>query len=315
VELNNTIKRKVTQYFIQKWGAEEYRNGWYKANCPFCGKHKFGINPSRHKANCFSCGNKNTPLNAIMELEGFETKPQLYSFLKAFEGVDFLEPQVEVREWSKVTLPPSFRLLSFGKSKMSNLARKYMSEKRGFNIDKLTSKGIGYCTKGDYMGCIIFPFYQKGQLIYFIGRRFIQLGEGKFKNPSVEDYGLGKSLLTYNVDALAIYSKIYLVESIPNSLTMGDNAIAIMGKTISNYQLSMVLRSPLSHIVIALDDDALNEAIKLGLKLVSYKKVKLLNLPISKDINDIGKKATLKLEKGSDWLTYNDLLRMKHNVS
>ena len=137
------------------------------------------------------------------------------------------------------------------------------------------------------------------------------MGEGKFKNPSVEDFGLGKSMLTYNADSLAIYNKIYTVESIPNCLTIGNNSIATMGKAISTYQLSMILRSPVKKVIIGLDDDAIFEAIKLGLKLVQKKKVKILNLPSGKDINDIGKNATKELEKSSPWLDYKALLKMR----
>ena len=310
-KLQNNIKRKLADYFISKYGAEPYRNGWLKMDCPWCGKHKFGVNVDRYKANCFSCGNKYSPINAIMDIEGFETKVQAFNLLKSFEGTDFLQPAVEVREWSKVILPESFRLITFGKSQMGKLARAYMRG-RGFKSDYLTSKGIGYCTTGDYMGCIIFPFYQRGELIYFIGRRFIQMGEGKFKNPSVEDYGIGKSLLTYNIDSLAIYNKIYMFESIPNCLTLGDNTMGIMGKVPSTYQLSTLIRSPVEKVIIGLDDDAMPEAIKVGLKLVNYKAVKLLHFPKGEDANDIGKKATKKLEVKSPWLNYSQLLKMHH---
>ena len=84
-----------------------------------------------------------------------------------------------------------------------------------------------------------------------------------------------------------------------------------MGKAISTYQLSMILRSPVKKVIIGLDDDAIFEAIKLGLKLVHHKKVKILNLPSGKDINDIGKNATKELEKSSPWLDYKALLKMR----
>lgn len=306
----SSIKGKITQYFKEKWSLRDYRNGWLKGECPYCGAEKFGINVSKAKANCFKCGNKFNPLKCIMELENLDTKPQVYELLKTFEGVAFLEPKVEAREWHKISLPESFKLLAFGNSILADHARNYM-KKRGFNINSLSAKGIGYCVKGPYAGFIIFPFYQKGKLIYFIGRQFIQLSE-KFKNPSVEDFGIGKSQLTYNADSLAIYNKIYVVESITNCLTSGDNSVATLGKTISNYQLSMLHGSPCKKLVIGLDPDAILEAIKLALKVINHKKVKIIQFPEGKDINNLGKEWLKETEKKTPWLKYTDLLKLKH---
>lgn len=306
----SAIKGKITQYFKEKWGMRDYRNGWLKGACPYCGADKFGISVSKAKANCFKCGNKINPLKCIMELENLSTKLEVYNLLNTFEGVTFLEPKIEAREWKLISLPESFRLLAFGSSIMADTARAYMKD-RGFNINTLSARGIGYCVKGSYAGFIIFPFYQGGKLIYFIGRQFIQLGE-KFKNPSVEDFGIGKSMLTYNADSLQIYNKIYVVESITNCLTSGDNSVGTLGKTISNYQLSMLYGSPCKKFVIGLDPDAILEAIKLGLRVINHKKVKILSFPKGKDINNLGKKWLKKAEKETPWLNYSDLLKLKH---
>lgn len=306
---NNNIKQKVNQYFMERLGLREYKNGWIKGDCPYCGKFKFGIRISSWQANCFSCGNKYNPIRVIMEVENFKTKPELYAFLKGFEGVQFLEPAPEIRDVIKVRLPESFRLLSLGDSEMGNMARRYM-KKRGFNINSLSARGIGYCTEGEYEGFIIFPFYQQGKIIYFIGRRFIQIGE-KFKNPAVADFGIGKSMLVYNIDALGIFNHVCLVESIVNCLTWGDNAIATLGKKVSSYQVSTILKSPIKSITIGLDGDAYGEGIRLALQLVHYKKVRVMKLG-EEDINDLGRKESKKIARETPWQSYNDLLKLKH---
>ena len=183
--------------------------------------------------------------------------------------------------------------------------------KRGFNILSLSMQGIGYCTTGDYAGMIIFPFYKNSKLIYFIGRRFLAMGENKFKNPDVETLGIGKSEIIYNEDALGIYQKIYVVESVINALTIGPNAIAIMGKSISGIQLSKILRSPCKQIVIGLDPDAYSHAIKLAFKLVDTKKCKLLKFPENKDVNNLGRKWVKDKEKKTPISNYNQLLVLK----
>ena len=151
---------------------------------------------------------------------------------------------------------------------MAKSARSYLRG-RGFSAFNLSYRGIGYCDSGEYFGYIILPYYQQGQLIYYQTRNF--LGNGpKFKNPRVEDFGIGKTQLMFNADALALFTKIYLVESVTNSLTIGEKAVGILGKKISDYQFSAILRSPIEEIVIGLDDDALKEAIELAMRFVNY---------------------------------------------
>jgi DNA primase len=312
-EFSKVIKRKLTQYFKQKLNLLDYRGGWLKGTCPYCDKLKFGVNIHDNRANCFYCGPHGSPISVIMELEELPTRPEVYNLLGTFDGMDFLEPRIVQREWKTIELPESFRLLSFGNSLLSKYARNYVRG-RGFKVDDLSARGIGYCTTGPYAGFIIFPFYQGGKLTFFQGRQFIQLWE-KFKNPSVEDFGIGKSMLTYNTDSLVIYKKVYAVESIFNSLTIGDNSIVFLGKTISGYQLSMVYKSPVEELIIGFDPDAKAEAIKLGLDMVHLKKIKILDFPKNMDINDIGKKETKKIENKSPWLSYNDLLKLKNRYA
>ena len=311
-ELNDAIKKKVTEYFVSKHGCAPYANrGWYKGYCPKCGKYKFGFRLSDNRVNCFYCGPMGTPIKAIMELEGFDTLPQVYNFLRTFEGIDYYDgPKKKEVELKPVILPESFKLLSIGKSEMGKLARGYM-RKRGFSPMSLTMMGVGYCTSGDFKGMIILPFYRQGKLVYFIGRRFMAFGLNKFNNPDAEAFGIGKTELIFNEDALQIYSTIYIVESVINALTIGANAIAIMGKKISPIQLSKILRSPCKRIVICLDPDAYTEAIQLGLKLVEYKMVKVIKFPEGKDVNNLGKKWVIENRKATPYQTYMQLINMK----
>lgn len=287
-----------------------YNKGWLKGDCPLCAKNqKFGVNILQNRTNCFACGVHLKPLDLIIELEGLKTRNEVLLLLNTFQDVDFLENRVEELIQKPVSLPPDFKLLIFGNNLVGKSARKFMS-RRGFDIKELSLQGIGYCSKGDYRFRIIIPFYQKGKLIYFNARQFIDIG-AKFKNPPIELFGIGKSLLIYNVDALWVYNKIYIVESATNALTLGPKAIGMGGKKLSAYQISMILKSPCKYVIILLDPDAWLEAINLALRLCNHKQVKLIKLPPEKDVNDIGKKATLKLIKETPYSKYYDFYKMK----
>jgi hypothetical protein len=297
---------KLNAYFKQKLGLRDYRNGWLKGTCPMCGREdKFGINLIKDRANCFVCGENTRPLDLVLKLEDFNTRRDLWVFLRNIEALERVDIPVKPLELKGVQLPESFRLINLGKSVMGDLARDYLKS-RGFNILSLAYKGVGYCTRGDYAGCIIFPCYAEGTLVYFIGRRFVNKGE-KFKNPTLEDIGIGKSQIIANSDALYIYKKVQVVESYTNALTLGDTAIATFGKVISNYQLSTIIRSPIEEVELILDSDAYEEALKVALKLVLHKRLKLIKMPKDQDVNDLGKKATKELIKASSWMSYTDV--------
>lgn len=174
-------------------------------------------------------------------------------------------------------------------------------------------KGWGYGTQGEYFGYIIIPFYIGGNLIYYNARRFMGSGP-KYRNPKIEDFGLGKSLIMYNSDALALYKTIYLVEGAINAETMGDEGVATGGKKISHYQISMIQKSDVEAVVILLDPDAISDAIKVALELVYHKHIKVVILPDETDVNDLGLEKTLKMVNNSTWLDYNKLLMYHHNL-
>lgn len=307
---SDSLKGKLLAYITRELRMREYRNGWYKGKCLLCGKDdKLGIHLDNARANCFVCGNHGNPIQYIKEANGFDTFNEVYQLLNLFEGeyvtkVEIKKPEVKTKG---VQLPESFKLLIFGDSLTAQMARQYIKD-RGFRVKALASKGVGYCTAGEYAGCIILPFYENGKLIYFQGRRFIQIGQ-KFKNPREEDFGLGKNQIIYNIDALSIYNKIRIVESVFNAETLGLNTISIGGKKISEWQFSKIVRSSCKRVSIILDPDAIDEALKLGLRLCEHKEVKVTLLPKGKDVNDIGRKETKRLEALTPWQNYQQLYK------
>lgn len=312
--LNKTLKRKLTEYFKNRLGMFDYRRGWMKGDCPSCSKQfKFGVNISQNRTNCFYCGYNKRPLEVLIDVENFSGYSEAYLLLNKLEGLDFKEgPTIIEEKFSKSgerKLPEGFRLLSMGNSQLARSARSYLKG-RGFDIDELTKSGWGYCNKGDYFGYIVIPFYEKGLLKYFITRNYMSNGP-KFNNPKAEDFGIGKSMLIYNIDCLQLYKTVFIVESVTNARTIGDNAVATDGKKLSRYQINDFIKSPVERFIIILDPDAYKEAIELGLKLCNHKKVKVVNLGSNKDVNDIGRTKTLLQVYKNRYLNYQELLKIK----
>ena len=111
-----------------------------------------------------------------------------------------------------------------------------------------------------------------------------------------------------------MYNSVFLCEGALNAQTMGEKGIASGGKKISHYQINEILRSPVKRVIILFDSDAKKEAVDLALQLVPWKKVKVIFMPDGKDVNDIGKEATLRLIYKERYLSYNELLSLKQKI-
>lgn len=308
--LNSHAKNKIYGYVTKTLGMRTYVRGWLKGDCPNCGRSdKYGINIGMNRTNCFVCGYNPTPIKLITYLEGFSEYRETWAFLKTYDGLRYIEPVVERIERTQVKLPDGFNSIAVGDTMIAKVAREYV-QNRGFDIDEVALRGWGYCNQGNYFGYLILPFYVKGELIYYNGRKLIGAGP-KYQNPTIEDFGVGKSMIMYNLDALAIYKDIYILEGVFNADTLGDNALATGGKKVADYQISMINKSDVEKVTLVLDPDAYDDSIKLGMDLIFHKKVRLVSWDGDKDVNDIGKKEAMRRIRKSKWLSYNDLLKMK----
>lgn len=316
-KITNEFKTKLYNYFIKSLGAYKYKHGWMKLPvCPFCHReHKMGINLSMYRTNCFRCNYHMNPAQLVMDVEGFDTYAELLKFLDNGNFTDkaFSEEKIGLSDTKPVYLPDGFKLLNQGTSQVARSIRSYMSS-RGFTIEELSKHGIGYvATGGPFFGYLIIPYYCKGTLRYYNARNVIGQGP-RYNNPNKDITGLGKEFIIFNQDALDMYSSIFICEGAINALTMGDRAIATMGKAISAYQVNQLIKSPVNRFILLLDPDAIKYSINLAFKLVAYKKVKVIQLPEGKDCNDLGRKEVLKLIYNTRYQSYQDLLKLRNSL-
>jgi DNA primase len=247
-----------------------------------------------------------------MDMEGFTEYHELISFLNngQFDELQFKEEKIELAESKPIYLPEGFRNISLGDSQLAKSIRGYV-KKRGFSVDQFSRYGIGYGTMGETYGYLIIPFYYHGQLKYYNARNVIGKGP-RYNNPDKDITGLGKQFIIFNHDALEMYRSVFVCEGALNALTMGDRGIATMGKAISKYQVNELLKSQCERYIILLDFDARDYAINLALKLVAYKKVKVVLFKDNRDVNDLGKKAVLKMVYKTRYQSYQDLIKLRN---
>ena len=99
-----------------------------------------------------------------------------------------------------------------------------------------------------------------------------------------------------------------------NAETIGENALSTGGKKFSNYQVNLILKSPVKRVIIGFDNDGLDDAIKIALKLQPFKKVKIVKFKDDRDINDLGRNKTIRLSNRERYLSYSDLIKLKNSL-
>lgn len=316
MKVTNQFKSKIKTYLVKRLGAYDYRRGWMRIpTCPYCFReNKMGVNLSLNRCNCFRCGENPSPIQLIMNVEKLDTFSEAYTLLNSgdFNELTFKEEKVELAAPQPIYLPEGYKNISYGDSQVAKTIRSYLN-KRGFSTEFSAKNGIGYCDKGDKFGFVIIPYYYNGQLRYYNARNVIGNGP-KYNNPSKDITGIGKEFIIFNHDALSMYNHIFICEGAFNALTMGERGVATMGKNISRYQINEFIKAPAKRFVILLDPDAKDKALELALRLVNFKKVKVVFLPEGKDCNDLGYHKVMKLVYTTHYQSYQELIKIKNSL-
>jgi DNA primase len=156
---------------------------------------------------------------------------------------------------------------------------------RGITDDIIERYGMGFCDKGSHAGRIIVPSYDKnGELNYYIARSWDLNSRAKYKNPEAE-----KDKILFNERLIDWKKDIYIVEGVFDGFFL-LNSIPMLGKHMSELLFGELYSKAKKKIIIALDGDAYENALKLYHELNGgdlYGKIKIVKLPKDKDVCDL----------------------------
>jgi DNA primase len=268
-------------------GLHYPNRGQISFNCPVCddgrNKHNLEVNYIDNVYKCWSCGDSegtHGPLGRIFDKYGNKKQKKLYNVFKPETVVKREKPKKTLK------LPEGFTLFK-DSSPVYPVRRQAMNylKSRGITDEIIEKFGIGFCDKGDHAGRIVIPSYdKKGELNYYIARSWNPMSRAKYKNPEAEKDKIifWESLVDWNKD-------IYLVEGAFDGLFV-DNPIPMLGKHMSELLFETIYRKAKANIIICLDADAWQNAVKLYHELHGgelWGRIKLVKLPDDKDIADL----------------------------
>ena len=290
-------------------GKATARNN-YAYHCPFCHHHKpkleVNLTENREGKNpwhCWACNVRGTTIyNLFKQLKVNSSKfSELSSLVKTSKSIK------ETKTKNSIALPNEFISLSNGNSSdiIVRHALVYLKNRQWSKYDIL-KYNVGYCKEGLYKNMIIIPTYDaEGRLNYFTARSFEKDPYVKYRNPSVSrDIIPNEHLINWNLP-------IILCEGLFDAVAIKRNAIPLLGKNIQSSLMKKIVTSVVDKIYIALDRDAIKQALKFCEKLMAEgKEVYLVNMQ-DKDPSEMGFENFTRLIQKTVPLTYYDLMEQK----
>jgi len=279
----------------------------YAFHCPFCNHHKpkLEINPSEGLYNCWTCNPATKGHNLVSLLKKLKAKPEKIKEMQMYFPSTAPKKIKKSFTFETVSLPEEFISLSKDCEK-DELYKKVTDYLKGRDISysDILKYNIGYCKEGKYKNSIIIPSYDyNGDLNYFVSRSLDENAEYKYNAPQCnknEIIGF-EYFINWNVPVM-------LCEGSFDAIAIKRNAVPLFGKTISKKLKIKLINPQVKAVYLALDNDALKEALAYSKELIDLgKEVYLIELE-GKDPSKIGFEAMTKQLHNAKKLTFKDLL-------
>jgi DNA primase len=284
--------------------------GNFAYHCPFCNHHKPKLEVNltesekgEHPWHCWVCDKRGKSLVKLFRLiEAPNDKITEIKSLVKYTSGNF---EITVTE-KKVELPKEFKPLSNQYSSIEYKHAISYLKRRQVTPNDIIKYNIGYCESGKYNNCIVIPSYDKdGILNYFTARSFDKNSSIKYKNPDVSrDIIPFELFINWNIP-------IILCEGPFDALSIKRNVIPLLGKNIQQNLRKKLVTSKVQKIYIALDKDAIKQALSFCEELLNEgKEVYLVDMD-DKDPSEMGFENFTKLIQITSPLTQYKLMEKK----
>jgi DNA primase len=288
----------------------------YAYQCPFCQHHKpkleVNLVPNSKGENFWHCWVCNAKGKSLLGLFKKLKVPQdkileLRSILNYADKKDEEESDI-----TKIELPKEYKsLLSIQRTDISAKHALAYLKKRGISKEDILKYNIGFCEEGRYKNMIVVPSYNKDGLInYFIARSFEKDPSRKYDSPKCNKnaiIGL-EYFINWNIPVI-------LCEGIFDAIAIKRNVIPLFGKTIPKALMMKLVETNVKTVYVALDKDALKDALKYAEELLNLgKDVYLVDLD-DKDPSEMGFDKFTSLVHKAEQLTLSELIYKKIELS
>jgi DNA primase len=280
--------------------------------CPFCHHHKpkLEVNFTENSEGvnqwaCWACSKKGKSIKSLFK--------QVQVDASYFQELSKLVKNVSLNDIGEIKqvileLPKEYKSFINNKDIIARHAFTYLS-KRDITKQDILKYNIGYCNSGQYAKMIVIPSYDaNGKLNYFTARSFEKDPYTKYRNPETSRDIIPFELFV-NWDL-----PIILCEGPFDAMAIKRNAIPLFGKNIQPSLMKKLVESKVQKIYIALDNDAIKQALRFCEQLLDVgKEIYLVELQ-GKDPSELGFKNFTKLIQTVTPLTQYKLMEKKLSI-
>jgi DNA primase len=277
--------------------------------CPFCHHHKpkLEVNFTENSEGvnqwaCWACSKKGKSIKSLFK--------QVQVDASYFQELSKLVKNVSLNDIGEIKqvlleLPKEYKSFINNKDIIARHAFAYL-KKRDITKQDILKYNIGYCNSGQYAKMIVIPSYDaNGKLNYFTARSFEKDPYTKYRNPETSRDIIPFELFV-NWDL-----PIILCEGPFDAMAIKRNAIPLFGKNIQPSLMKRLVESKVQKIYIALDNDAVKQALGFCEQLLDIgKEVYLVELQ-GKDPSELGFENFTKLIQTVTPLTQYKLMEKK----
>jgi DNA primase len=281
-------------------------------SCPFCHHHKpkLEVNFTENKEGinqwaCWACGKKGKTIRSLFKQVEVDSSyfHELSKLVKNVSRDDVGEVKHSILE-----LPKEFKTFLNNKDIIAKHALTYLKT-RDITKQDILKYNIGYCDSGQYAKMIVIPSYDvNGKLNYYTARSFEKDPYTKYRNPETSRDIIPFELFI-NWDL-----PIILCEGPFDAMAIKRNVVPLFGKNIQSSLMKKLVESKVQKIYIALDNDAVKQALKFCEQLLDVgKEVYLVELQ-GKDPSEMGFEHFTKLIQNTTPLTQYKLMEKKLSI-
>lgn len=319
--------------FLQEYGQLYVKGNKINMRCMLCGDSKKSIRKRRMTItynngevffHCFNCEKSGTLAELYSELKGVN----LYQAIKELDYVEFDNVKKVLSESTSasklITNKKSDNLnyilddcLSKDSTVDGYINKQYHKKLLDFiQMRRIPDEyNVYIAIKGEYRGRIIIPIFNNDNIVYFQGRS-IKDDFLRYKNPVVE-----KSDIVMNIDKFNKDKFIIVTEGIIDAMMIECNqGTCVLGGSITDDFISMLLKHTDKGIIIATDNDEQGHKAKLKLIDGKYgKTLRYFTTPSSiKDLNEYKIKSSISnmydlvVSKSIDSFNYQFTHKLTH---
>jgi|TARA_R110001583_G_scaffold19932_1_gene77334 DNA primase len=295
--------RKKLETLQDILGPYRTSNDEYLFNCPVCNHHKkkLSINLEKDKFKCWVCDYSGRSIIRLVRKCGtFDQKKHwrhLCNIIDHSSVVESLFDKNDEKQKIKINLPKEFKTLTNKHIPRCALPAISYLKRRGVDTADILYWKMGYCAMGEYRDRIVIPsFNNDGDVNYFVARSYDCNNRLKYKNPNVSRN------IVFNELFVDFDEDLILVEGVFDAVTVGQNAIPLLGSTLN--EKSELFRKILEHdskVYVALDRDAEKKSFRLIEKFLLYG-VEVYKID-TRGYEDVGSMSKFEFERRKNMTT------------